>query len=375
MTLLFRENSRQLTLGIEIELQVLDKKSLLLTPRASEMVEASGSPKFKQEFFQSSLEIVTNVCSDVHEAKNDLADSIRRAIQEADRLDLTLASTGTHPVADYRDRLVTSLPRYRELIDRNQWLIRRMAVYGMHIHLGMRSGNDCISFSNFFIHFIPHVLALSASSPFWQGMLTGLSSCRPTTYEALPTAGLPYMVKCWAEFQALHSVLQKSNSIKSIRDLWWDLRPSPDLGTLELRCCDQPATLSEVLAVASFIHLLAHWFSEHQSEWLTEPGVSHWVLRENKWRALRYGTAAEIIVNDQGDTRLLSDDIKVWMNRLSAYEQQLNYSPYFRTLGDILTKGTSSQRQIRVYDKSNDLMEVVRHNVKEFCQGSAQFIQ
>lgn len=236
----FLESKNELSLGVELELQVLDEQSLLLTPRASEIIEQVNHENLKKEFFQSTLEIVTGICNNVQDVEADLEKLIAQVQAGTQPLHLRLGSTGTHPLADYRDRLVTPNSRYHQLIDRNQWLIRRMAVYGMHIHLGMSSGESCIRYNYFFMHFLPHILALSGSSRFWQGMDTGLSSCRPTTYEALPTAGMPYMVKNWSEFQKLYGFLIRSKAISSMRDLWWDLRPSPELGTLELRFCDDP---------------------------------------------------------------------------------------------------------------------------------------
>jgi carboxylate-amine ligase len=354
-------------MGIELELQVLDQKNLLLTPRASEIIELVKNDAFKQEFFQSTIEIISGVCSDVHAAESDLKNSLQKARQATAQLGLTLASTGTHPLADYRDRLITPSPRYHELIDRNQWLIRRMAVYGMHIHLGMRSGEDCIRFNYFFMHVLPHILSLSGSSPFWQGMYTGLSSCRPTTYEALPTAGMPYLVKDWKEFQKLYHFLLRSKAIQSMKDLWWDIRPSPQIGTLELRFCDEPATLAEVLGIASFVHALAHWFRDHQEEWTkSHTPLKRWIFRENKWRAMRYGLQAEIVTSKNGKTTLLHKDIKNWLRAVEPYIKQLNYGRYISVIENILEKGNSSDRQHRMFEKTSDLMEVVKLNVSEF---------
>jgi carboxylate-amine ligase, YbdK family len=184
-----------LTLGVELEFQVLDKNTLQLAPRAHEIIDRVNDKKITHEFFQSTLEVITGICKNVQEVSDDFIQSLDKVHKAANELGLELASTGTHPQADYRDRLITDSPRYGELIDRNQWLIRRMAVYGMHIHFGMRTGDECIRYNNFFLHFVPHLIALSASSPFWQKMDTGLVSCRPTTYESLPTAGMPYIVK------------------------------------------------------------------------------------------------------------------------------------------------------------------------------------
>ena len=363
----FNSSERELSMGVELELQVLDQKNLLLTPRAAEIIESIGDDAFKQEFFQSTIEIITGVCNTVQDVEKDLKRSILKAREASAPLGLTLASTGTHPLADYRDRLVTPSPRYHELIDRNQWLIRRMAVYGMHIHLGMKSGEDCIRFNYFFMHVLPHILSLSGSSPFWQGMYTGLSSCRPTTYEALPTAGMPYLVKDWKEFQKLYNFLLRSKAIHSIKDLWWDLRPSPQIGTLELRFCDEPATLAEALGIAAFVHALAHWFRDHEEEWTkSHTPLKRWIFRENKWRAIRFGLNAEIVTSKNGKTTVLRKDIKSWLRSVEPYIKQLGYSHYISVIESILEKGNSSDRQHAIFTKSDNLMEVLRHNVSEF---------
>ncbi|MCI0750389.1 MAG: YbdK family carboxylate-amine ligase, partial [Flammeovirgaceae bacterium] len=250
-TLLFHENSETLTLGVELELQVLDRQALLLTPRAHEIIDHLSVPQLKHEFFQSTLEVITGICKDVHQAERELFANIQQVKKAAENLNLKISSTGTHPEADYRDRLVTPSPRYHELMDRNQWIIRRMAVYGMHIHIAMRAGDECIRFHNFFLNFVPHLIALSASSPFWQRMQTGLACSRPTMYESMPTSGMPYIVKKWKSFQNLYKSLVRTGSIDSMRDLWWDLRPSPKYGTLELRICDEPATLQEAMAIVA----------------------------------------------------------------------------------------------------------------------------
>jgi carboxylate-amine ligase len=366
----FNSSERELSMGVELELQVLDQKNLLLTPRAAEIIESIGDDAFKQEFFQSTIEIITGVCNTVQDVEKDLKRSIIKAREASAPLGLTLASTGTHPLADYRDRLVTPSPRYHELIDRNQWLIRRMAVYGMHIHLGMKSGEDCIRFNYFFMHVLPHILSLSGSSPFWQGMYTGLSSCRPTTYEALPTAGMPYLVKDWKEFQKLYNFLLRSKAIHSMKDLWWDLRPSPQIGTLELRFCDEPATLAEALGIAALVHALAHWFRDHEEEWTkSHTPLKRWIFRENKWRAIRFGLNAEIVTSKNGKTTVLRKDIKSWLRSVEPYIKQLGYGHYISVIEGVLEKGNSSDRQHAIFTKSDNLMEVLRHNVSEFETG------
>jgi glutamate---cysteine ligase / carboxylate-amine ligase len=244
----------------------------------------------------------------------------------------------------------------------------------MHIHLGMPSGDACIRYNFFFLNFLPHILALSSSSPFWQGMYTGLSSCRPTTFEALPTAGIPYLVKGWKEFQSLYSFLLKSKAVTSPKDLWWDLRPSPHHGTLELRFCDEPATLKEALAIISFVHALGHWFKDHEDEWnYTHNPLKHWIIRENKWRAIRYGLHGQIVVSRTGKTKLIYRDILEWMVTLAPYVKEFNYGEHFNTIKDMIEKGNSAERQYKFFEPSQDLREVIRHNLKEFESGQPQW--
>src|SRR5688500_14169236 len=177
----FIPSRQELSLGMELELQVLDGDSLLLTPRAAEIVEVCDDNNIVPEFFQSTIEITSGICNNVQDLQSDVRPSIYKAYSKANQFNLKLGSSGTHPLADYRERLVTPSKRYHELIDRNQWLIRRMAVYGMHVHLGLPPRDACLRYCYFYMRLLRHILALSASSPCWQGMYTGPSSCRPTT--------------------------------------------------------------------------------------------------------------------------------------------------------------------------------------------------
>lgn len=356
-----------LTLGVEIELQLINPATWNLSPRAEELLKATSHlPKVKPEFYLSTVEINTDICTDVQQVEKDLEETVAALKQAAGKLDILFSTTGAHPFAKYSDCIISPTERYLELIDRNQWLTRRMTVYGLHVHLGMASGDDCIRFNNFFMQFLPHLLALSGSSPFWQGTDTGLASCRPTTYEALPTAGQPYHSRNWHDFEHLYETLKKCGSIKTLKDLWWDMRPSPGYGTLEIRVCDGPATLYEAVAITAFIHTLAHWFAENGSwlESVTYP--PEWLSRENKWRVIRYGMDAELVVNTDGKTKLLKEDIKEWLTKLQPCAERLGYQHYLANVWTIVEQGTSSCRQRNTYQKTGSFEEVVKHNVAEF---------
>lgn len=355
-----------LTLGVEIELQLIDPETYNLSPRAEEVLDATSHlERIKREFYLSTIEINTDKCNNVQEIEDNLQASLSELLPITNELGISLSTTGVHPFAKYSDCIISPGARYQDLIDRCQWLTRRMAVYGLHVHLGMASGDDCIRFNNFFMHFLPHLLAFSSSSPFWQGMDTGLASCRPTTYESIPTGGHPYHFNNWQDFENLYKSLKNCDAIKSFKDLWWDLRPSPEFGTLEIRVCDGPATLCETMAITAFIHLLCYWFMEN-GDFLESEYSSSWLSRENKWRAIRYGINADLVLNAEGKTKSLLADTLEWINKLEPYIERLGYKGYINNLLDIVIHGTSSDRQRRIFQKTNSLKKVVKHNVSEF---------
>lgn len=358
-----------LTLGVEIELQIIDPETLQLASKAESLLKAAGSngiKRLKPEIYQNMMEINTAKCQNVHEVEQDLLESFNALQALGKKEGVSFATTGVHPYSKYAENLLTDSPRYHQLIDRNQWITRRITVFSMHVHLGMKSGDDFVRFNNFFLHFLPHFLALSASSPYWQGEDTGLSACRPSIFESLPTAGQPYQVHNWSEFESLYQTLTKCGAIQSLKDLWWDMRPSPGFGTLEIRVCDGPATLAEATAIAAYIHLLAHWFNDN-ANWIDQvPPPQRWLARENKWRAMRHGMDAEMVVNPQGITKSIRRDIEDWLHKTAAHRDALNYGKYVQVLRQIIAHGNSSQRQRAIFAGKSSLQEVVRHNIREF---------
>lgn len=364
----FKENERRLTLGVEMEFQVLDAETGVLTPRAPELLQILNSPRLEKEFFMSTLEIVTGVCKDMHEAVGQLEQELDKLTPIAESMGMAFASTGTHPFGDYNETIITPTGRYYELVERSQWVTRRMAVYGMHIHIGVLNGDEGIRLNNFLVRTLPMLLALSASSPFWCGLNTGLAACRPTTYESHPTAGLPYMVNNWSEFQQLYASMLSSNSIQSMKDLWWDIRPSPGYGTIEIRICDMPATLQELKAIGALVHLLSHWYFEQtefdQLELSTPP--MHWILRENKWRAIRYGLDASLVTDEGGGSVPLSDLLQQWLHEVAPFVSRYGYDDEMQHVKAIVEHGGSSKRQLQAYARHGSIHDVIRKNIDEF---------
>lgn len=374
MVLKFKENLKTLTIGAEMEIQLINDKTLHLEPASEKILsKLNDNSKLIKEMFQSTIEIISEPWENALHIEDDLSNSIGLLEQIAYNNNIVLASTGTHPRADYNYRLISNSGRYHEILERNQWLIRRMAVYGLHIHIGMRNGDACMKYMHFFNHFVPHLIALSASSPFWKSADTGLAASRPTVYESHPTAGAPVFRKSWKSFTRLYNDLIKTACIGSMKDVWWDIRPSPSHGTIEIRICDMPPTMSELVSIVAFVHMLAIWF-ENQPEDTQNSfirGSNSWIIRENKWRAIRYGLDANLIRLSSVETVHVKDDIRWWLQKTATYADALSYNKYINTINAILEKGNSSARQRRVYNENNASIEkVIQHNILEFKSGS-----
>lgn len=368
----FKENETTLTLGVEVELQLINADSLHLVPKAPFILKKIKHPRITKEMFRSTIELVTDVCKDVHEARKDLneLESLIRPI--AKEMNIRFAGTGTHPTALYTERQISPVQRYQDLLDRNQWLIRRMAVYGLHVHVGMRDGDHCIRFMNFFSRMVPHLIALSASSPFWRGMDTGLAAVRPTTYEAHPTSGQPVHVTSWNAFENLYDEMILTKSIESMKDIWWDIRPSPGYGTMEIRICDGLATKYELDSIVAFIHALAGWYEDHMDEYerLYGDRPVQWILRENKWRAIRFGLNAELISHADLKPHLLREDTEEWLLKIQPYFEKYKYDTFKEGIHNILNRGNSAQRQRSVMTKTGQIKEVVKSILNEYDAGT-----
>jgi glutamate---cysteine ligase / carboxylate-amine ligase len=356
------------TLGVEMELQLIHPETLDLHPFAPELIERWGQrdERVKPELLQSMIEVNTGICRDVHEAERDLRTTTEQLFSMCREIGAAVASNGTHPTARHRDRKLYPAPRYKDLIDRNQFIARRLMIFGLHVHVGARSGEHCIRMNNEFLYYLPHLLALSASSPFWEGEDTGLASSRITAFEALPTGGHPCAVASWADYQDLVAKLIRSNAIRDLKDIWWDLRPSPGYGTLEIRVCDGLPTIHDTMALTALIQCLAISFDEKIDAGEPPPRLPTWLIRENKWRASRHGLDADLVVDDMGETRPLKEDIELTLKKLQPIADRLGYQYYFLSLRRQLKHDPSYKRQKQVYESTGNLKEVTRSLIEEF---------
>jgi carboxylate-amine ligase len=364
--------SEHSSLGVEVELEIVDRGSRELASAATSILDELGAghpagehPKAKHELFECTVEIITGICSTVAEAKADLGTTLKEVTAAAERRDLALLCSGTHPFSDWHDQQVSPDPRYARLMEEMQWLARRMQIFGVHFHVGVRSAEKSIAIANALTAYIPHFLALSASSPFWHGRDTGLASCRSKVFENLPTAGLPYRLGDWAEFEQFMETLVNAQAITSIREVWWDIRPHPDFGTVELRICDGIPRLGEVAGLAALAQSLVEWLDTLIDRGDTLPVPKEWVIRVNKWRAARYGIDAEIIGDDHGTRVPVAQSIRELVEELSPVASRLGCLDELMSNLETLDRGPSYLRQRRVIEAGGTTVDVVDSLVRE----------
>jgi glutamate---cysteine ligase / carboxylate-amine ligase len=365
--------SQRSSLGVEWELEIVDRRTRQLAGAASEVLaelsggRPDGHPKAKHELLESTIEVITGVCGTVAEARADLAGTVAEVDALLAPRGLAAMCSGTHPFSDWAEQQISPNPRYARLVEEMQWLARRLQIFGVHVHVGVRSAEKAIAIANAVSAYIPHFLALSASSPFWQGSDTGLSSSRSKVFEALPTAGLPYQLAGWGEFEQLMTTLVSSKAITSIREVWWDIRPHPDFGTVELRICDGLPRLSEIAACAALSQCLVEWMDGLVDRGYSLPVPKGWVVRENKWKAARYGLDADIIVDDAGTLRPVRDALFELVEELAPVARRLHCADELASVVDVMAEGPSARRQREVVAAGGTLVDVVDALIAELA--------
>jgi len=367
--------SRGPTLGIEWEIQLVDAETRHLRQDAREVLAALPSlseggdvHKVRHELMESTVEVVTDVCYTVGEAKDDLAATVAALRSAAADRGITLACTGTHPISDWRDAVMAPVQRYADLIEQMQWLARRIQTFGVHVHVGVSDVDRVIPIVNALSAYLPHFLALTASSPFWSGHDTGLASSRAVVFGQLPTAGPPHLLDDWAAFEDYMATLLRAGTIRSIKEVWWDIRPHPNFGTVEIRMFDGIPTLREVGMAAALCQCLVTLFDQQLDRGYTLPRPAAWVVRDNKWRATRHGLDAIVITDDTGNTTPLRDDLYELVRELEPVADRLGCTEELKVASDVLEFGASYERQRAIRAEGGTLENVVDAAIVEFAE-------
>lgn len=359
------------TLGVEWEFALVDKTSRDLSNTAADLFSAASPrltdpTRLHKELLRNTVEIVTGVCADVGEAMADLRETLAVVMPAADELGVDLFGAGAHPFADWSHQQLTEGSRYAELINRTQWWGRQMLIWGVHVHVGMPERDRVMPVLSALLNTYPHLLALSASSPVWAGQDTGYASNRSLMFQQLPTAGLPFQFREWAEFEACISDQMTTGVIDSMADVRWDIRPAPHLGTIENRVCDGMSDIDELAAVTALVHCLVVDLDTRAAAGEELPTMPPWHVQENKWRAARYGLDAIVILDAGSRERLVTDDLDDLLEQLSPVARRLGCEEELRSVADIARRGASYQRQRAVAKEAGgDLTAVVDSVVRE----------
>ncbi len=359
------------TVGIELELQVIDEKTLELVPGAALLLDAvkdlDGS--VKHELITSNLEVISQPSLTIKDVGTDISSKLERLFAECKDAAVFLSGGGTHPFSQWSKQEITEDPRYKRLLEKLQIIARRFSIFGLHIHIGVRTGDECIYILNRMLNYLPYFLAISASSPFWQGRDTGLYSYRSKVFENLPTAGLPFFLRNWDDYERLIKSYIETGTIETIREIWWDVRPHPNFGTIELRICDMPLTVEEVLVIASIAQALTRRLSKefYARKTMDTPHAS--VIRENKWRASRYGLGGDFITEDRFHTISVKEGMLRMLNFIEREVEELESAPYLDSIETILHDGNGAERELRIWKESGDLKEVVLYMYRSLMKG------
>jgi len=342
------------TVGIEWEVALVDHETGDLVSVASEVLEqlagANGSPHphITSELLLNTVELVSGVHRTVAGAVADVVGQMDevRGVTEARGVDLICS--GSHPFGQWYEQEITDKARYHRLIDRTQYWGRNMMIWGIHVHVGIEDRAKVIPILNGLLSYIPHLQALSASSPFWAGVDTGYASNRALMFQQLPTAGLPWMLPDWEAWEQYVEDMTVTGIIDDATEVRWDIRPSARWGTIEVRVCDGVSTRQELGGIAALIHCLVEWMSSALDAGEEVPMMPPWFVRENKWRSARYGLDATIILDAAGHERPVTEDVRRLIGVLTPVAERLGCLPELLQLNLILDHGASYQRQLRV---------------------------
>ncbi len=285
------------TLGVEMEWMTVSRQYGAQVPAAPALLAGiETTPRIKPELFTSTIELNTDIHQSSFPCMDELTQLHTRVSGLLEKQDATLLSSGTHPFSRWQEQQISDDPRYHRLVQRLCWTARRFNIFGIHVHIGMSDGDTCIAAMNHLMPIMPVFLAISANSPFWSEHDTGLSSARIKIFEGLSQGGMPFYFEDWEDFSCCAERLMSTGSIDSVRDIWWEMRPHPDFGTLEVRIGDMPANHADTLTYIAYVRaeVMAAAHADTHGYRRVHPSL----IRENRWRACRYGMDAEMIDPD-----------------------------------------------------------------------------
>ena len=353
------------TIGIEEELMIVDAETLDLVNGIETMLEAMPDTlgDVKPELMESVLEVSTTPCKNTREAGDQLRDLRRAAQGVAEERGFAIGSAGTHPFAMWEDQRIAARSRYRDLIAALRFVARQELIFGTHVHVGVDDPDKAIHVANGMRVHVPLLLALSANSPFWRASQTGLLSTRTPIFRAFPRVGIPPSYKDFDDYSRRIDFMSDSKAIADYTYLWYDVRPHPRLGTVEIRACDAQTRVEHTLALTALIQAMVKELSEHFDAGVPLTEYPWQMLDENKWLAARHGMDGELVDLPNAERITAKALTARLLERLRPHAQDLGTADELGGIQDLLDRGTGAHRQIVVYEANRDLREVMREVV------------
>jgi carboxylate-amine ligase len=359
-------DSPPFTLGVEEEYMLLDPETFDLVQHVDMVLTAVQNGEFTErigpELMQSVVEISTPVCRTAGDVDSELRRLRSYVTNVAREQGLRVGSAGTHPFSLFERQRITARDRYRNLVDQLQYVARRELIFGLHIHVAVDDPEKAIRVLGALLLHLPELLALSASSPFWRGEATGLSSSRQMVFAAFPRSGPPPRFRDYSDYAEVVGQLEKTGCIADYTHIWWDIRPHPRFGTIEVRVMDAVTRVEDTAALAAYVQGLVKLYSERYEEQAGLPSHHRILTTENKWLAARYGLEAPVmdLATGRRNRVPVAQLIRRHLREIEPHARELGSERELEGIREILARGNGADRQLRVFNANRDIVEVVR---------------
>jgi len=362
----------QFTLGVEEEYQIVHPETRELRSYVSKIIEEGKTilrERVRPEMHQSMVEVGTSICKDVAAVRSQLVEMRGELDRLARKGGLRIAAASTHPFSDWKTQEITDHDRYRNIVNDMGDVARANLIFGLHIHVGIKDKNVAIALANQVRYFLPHLLALSCSSPFWMGRTTGLMSHRCAVFKRFPRTGIPDEFESYEHFERFLKLLIKTGCIDNGKKIWWDVRAHYMYDTVEIRICDMPTNMEHTVALVALVQaLMAKLYLMYRRNTGWRP-YGRSLIEENKWRAMRYGTGGKLIDFGMEQERPFTELAKEMVDLVEETTNIFGTQDYMKTILKMASEGTSAHRQLEVFEKTKDVKSVVDWLVAETMTG------
>lgn len=360
------------TLGIEEEFQILDSDSLKLHSQMSKIIDGGKvflKERIKEEMHQSMVEMGTNVCENIGQARDEVSYLRQQIFDLASKEGLQVAASGTHPYSHWSEQLITPNPRYDQLIDEMKDVARSNLIFGMHVHVAIPNREEGLQIMNVARYFLPHLYALSTNSPFWEGRDTGFKSFRSKIFDKFPRTGIPPYFASVPEYDDFVNLLVKTNCIDNGKKIWWDIRLHPFYPTVEFRVCDMIMTVDEVVCIAALMQCIIAKLSKLHQKNQSFRSYRRILINENKWRAARWGVDAKLIDFGRQEEVAFPTLINELLEFIDDVVDELGCRTEVNYVYQMLEQGSGADRQLKVYEDTKDLKKVMEYVVAQTRKG------